>query len=131
MQPGKPYIYKPKAGENTYVYQPLTQTYVMVICSKQPLQPVEKAYLFENIGHIYRNPQVGETLNQIIENPQRFTGRDILIDRIQSEIDEIIKIMHENIEIAIKRGEKIEQLEEKALTLSDRAVTFHDRSKKT
>ena len=81
--------------------------------------------------HILIRPDtVKASLDDIIANPQAFTGKDILIGRIQGGNKEIIAIMQKNIDMVIKRGEDLENLKEKAIHLNESAINFEDKAKK-
>lgn len=51
--------------------------------------------------------------------------------KIQDNLDEIKGVMHKNIEEVLKRGEKLEDLMEKAEDLSSTSVHFYKQAKKT
>ena len=130
MRSGLLYKFTPAEGEVDFIYQPTSQKIVIAICSRKRLDPSEKVYLFKNIEHIYRNPNgVQATLNDIINNPLGYTGRDILTGRIKEEFEELKKVMTNNIEIAINMSENIDSLKDKTVDLSDKAVTFNRGAK--
>jgi hypothetical protein len=104
---------------------------IFAISSKYELSPEEKGFLFTNMQHILIRPDtVKASLDDIIANPQAFTGKDILIGRIQGGNKEIIAIMQKNIDMVIKRGEDLENLKEKAIHLNESAINFEDKAKK-
>lgn len=125
MTPGMLYKFRASHGEINYIFQPVNQPFIMAISSRTKLDASEKVYLFKNIEHIYLRPDsIKTTLDDIITNPLGYTGKDILIGRIQKEIDEVIAVMHDNIEKVIKRGEALDELESKALSLSEHSLQF-------
>uniref|UniRef100_A0A3B4AI41 V-SNARE coiled-coil homology domain-containing protein n=1 Tax=Periophthalmus magnuspinnatus TaxID=409849 RepID=A0A3B4AI41_9GOBI len=52
---------------------------------------------------------------------------DIL--RVQSQVDEVIDVMQENISKVIERGERLDDLQDKSESLSDNASAFSSRAK--
>lgn len=125
MKPGLPYKFKAGPGEINYIFQPSGHDFILVISSRTKLDPFEKGNLFRNIQHVYLRPDsVKTTLDDIIANPLGYTGRDILIGRIHKELDEVMVVMHDNIEKTIKRGESLDELESKALNLSEHSLEF-------
>lgn len=141
-----PYEEKSAVGEFNYIFKPPGQNYILAMSCKRPMdekKPIEKIYLFENIGHIYRNPGIKDldystdgneekflTLSSVIANPLRFIGRDILIGNIKDNIKLTLEKMWENVEMAIQRGERLENLEAKADSLCDNSVSFKNHGKK-
>ena len=55
---------------------------------------------------------------------------DVLISRLQGELNSVTSVMKSNIEKMIRRGEKLEALEEKTEMLVQEAAMFKARSKK-
>ncbi|KAK6308929.1 hypothetical protein J4Q44_G00203920 [Coregonus suidteri] len=49
--------------------------------------------------------------------------------RVQSQVDEVIDVMQENISKVIDRGERLEDLQDKSESLSDNASAFSSRAK--
>uniref|UniRef100_A0A8C4ZKY5 Vesicle-associated membrane protein 4 n=1 Tax=Gadus morhua TaxID=8049 RepID=A0A8C4ZKY5_GADMO len=49
--------------------------------------------------------------------------------RVQSQVDEVIDVMQENISKVIERGERLEDLQDKSESLSDNASAFSSRAK--
>jgi hypothetical protein len=52
------------------------------------------------------------------------------IELVQKKLDEVTNVMQENIQIAFKNTDKIENLEEKAEILKDSSEQFNKTSKK-
>ncbi len=52
------------------------------------------------------------------------------IELVQKKLDEVTSVMQENIQVAFKNTDKIENLEEKAEILKDSSETFNKASKK-
>lgn len=132
MQPNKVYRCK-TSKEYDYLYKIRIKSTdaIFVISSKYELDPSEKAFLFKNMEHILIRPDtVKKSLDDIVENPLAFTGRDILIGNIQDEMKEVIAIMQKNIDMVIKRGEDLENLKEKAIHLNKGAIDFEDKARK-
>ncbi|XP_012871012.1 PREDICTED: vesicle-associated membrane protein 4 [Dipodomys ordii] len=48
---------------------------------------------------------------------------------VQSQVDEVIDVMQENITKVIERGERLDELQDKSESLSDNATAFSNRSK--
>uniref|UniRef100_A0A8C5CXM2 Vesicle-associated membrane protein 4 n=1 Tax=Gadus morhua TaxID=8049 RepID=A0A8C5CXM2_GADMO len=48
---------------------------------------------------------------------------------VQSQVDEVIDVMQENISKVIERGERLEDLQDKSESLSDNASAFSSRAK--
>jgi len=59
-----------------------------------------------------------------------YTTGDVLISRLQGELNSVTSVMKNNIEKMIRRGEKLEALEEKTEMLVAEAAQFKARSKK-
>uniref|UniRef100_A0A3Q3J908 V-SNARE coiled-coil homology domain-containing protein n=1 Tax=Monopterus albus TaxID=43700 RepID=A0A3Q3J908_MONAL len=49
--------------------------------------------------------------------------------RVQSQVDEVIDVMQENISKVIERGERLDDLQDKSESLSDNASAFSSRAK--
>uniref|UniRef100_A0A8C2EDR5 Vesicle-associated membrane protein 4 n=1 Tax=Cyprinus carpio TaxID=7962 RepID=A0A8C2EDR5_CYPCA len=48
---------------------------------------------------------------------------------VQSQVDEVIDVMQENISKVIERGERLDELQDKSESLSDNASAFSSRAK--
>ncbi|XP_062858220.1 vesicle-associated membrane protein 4 isoform X3 [Trichomycterus rosablanca] len=59
----------------------------------------------------------------------RFGGQNDKIRHVQSQVDEVIDVMQENISKVIERGERLEDLQDKSESLSDNASAFSSRAK--
>lgn len=102
---------------------------IAISCYKTKLLAEEKAFLFKNIAHILLRPDsVKSKLEDIVNTPLNFIGKDLLIERIDAELEELMKALQKNIEKAIQRGESLDQLQAKALTLHDDVLHFRDKS---
>uniref|UniRef100_A0A3B1JX26 Vesicle-associated membrane protein 4 n=1 Tax=Astyanax mexicanus TaxID=7994 RepID=A0A3B1JX26_ASTMX len=53
----------------------------------------------------------------------------LLFVRVQSQVDEVIDVMQENISKVIERGERLDDLQDKSESLSDNASAFSSRAK--
>lgn len=51
------------------------------------------------------------------------------IKHVQSQVDEVIDVMQENISKVIERGERLDDLQDKSESLSDNASAFSSRAK--
>ncbi|XP_067085879.1 vesicle-associated membrane protein 4 isoform X1 [Osmerus mordax] len=59
----------------------------------------------------------------------RFGAPTDKIKHVQSQVDEVIDVMQENISKVIERGERLEDLQDKSESLSDNASAFSSRAK--
>ncbi|XP_059369087.1 vesicle-associated membrane protein 4-like isoform X1 [Carassius carassius] len=59
----------------------------------------------------------------------RFGGQNEKIKQVQSQVDEVIDVMQENISKVIERGERLDELQDKSESLSDNASAFSSRAK--
>ncbi|KAI5090473.1 vesicle-associated membrane protein 4 isoform X1 [Silurus meridionalis] len=59
----------------------------------------------------------------------RFGPQNDKIRHVQSQVDEVIDVMQENISKVIERGERLEDLQDKSESLSDNASAFSSRAK--
>ena len=62
--------------------------------------------------------------------PPRPQKTDDKLAQTQNKINQIIPIMHQNIEIAISNGEKIDELDGKATILAEESVKFRDGARR-
>lgn len=131
MQPKKVYPIESK-NEYCYLYFSTKTNAFLAISSKKPLDPIEQRYLFNNIEHIVKtDSKVKLTLEDIIANPLRFTGRDLLIGRINDIVGkEIPAIMLDNIDKVLQRGEKIEDTLDKTDHLVGSSIHLDDGLKR-
>uniref|UniRef100_A0A3Q3FDF8 Vesicle-associated membrane protein 4 n=1 Tax=Labrus bergylta TaxID=56723 RepID=A0A3Q3FDF8_9LABR len=51
------------------------------------------------------------------------------LKHVQSQVDEVIDVMQENISKVIERGERLDDLQDKSESLSDNASAFSSRAK--
>ncbi|XP_051954180.1 vesicle-associated membrane protein 4 isoform X4 [Xyrauchen texanus] len=58
-----------------------------------------------------------------------FGAQNHKIKLVQSQVDEVIDVMQENISKVIERGERLEDLQDKSESLSDNASAFSSRAK--
>lgn len=108
-----------------------TDDLVVAICSRQKLQPNELQYLFRNIMHAHlRSKNTNITLQNIIDNPLMFIGRDAQIASLKQNVDETKQIMLENLDKMFNNMEKTEALVEKTENLVDLSETFRKKSAK-
>lgn len=130
MESNKIYKFE-TADEFNYLYKPRSKEAVLAISSRKNLDPSEKSFLFKNIEHILIRPDsIKVTLDDIIKNPLGFTGNDILIGRVQENLEEVIAVMHDNIDKVILRGENLEILQQKASHLDESAIKFEAQVRK-
>uniref|UniRef100_A0A8C5D2E6 V-SNARE coiled-coil homology domain-containing protein n=1 Tax=Gouania willdenowi TaxID=441366 RepID=A0A8C5D2E6_GOUWI len=59
----------------------------------------------------------------------RFGPQNDTIKHVQSQVDEVIDVMQENISKVIERGERLDDLQDKSESLSDNASAFSSRAK--
>uniref|UniRef100_A0A3P8UVV6 Vesicle-associated membrane protein 4 n=1 Tax=Cynoglossus semilaevis TaxID=244447 RepID=A0A3P8UVV6_CYNSE len=59
----------------------------------------------------------------------RFGAQNDKIKQVQSQVDEVIDVMQENISKVIERGERLDDLQDKSESLSDNASAFSSRAK--
>ncbi|XP_078801786.1 vesicle-associated membrane protein 4 isoform X2 [Oryzias latipes] len=59
----------------------------------------------------------------------RFGAPNNKIKHVQSQVDEVIDVMQENISKVIERGERLDDLQDKSESLSDNASAFSSRAK--
>ncbi len=130
MEYDKPYF---SVSNNEYHYLCLSSTThaVLAITSRSELDPTEKAFLFKNMDHILIRPGIVKvTLDDIIANPLGFTGRDLLIGRVQDQMKDVIAGMQTNISMIIARGESLDSLREKSKLLEIDAGGFEIQARK-
>ncbi|XP_051930247.1 vesicle-associated membrane protein 4 isoform X3 [Hippocampus zosterae] len=59
----------------------------------------------------------------------RLGGQNDKLKHVQSQVDEVIDVMQENISKVIERGERLDDLQDKSESLSDNASAFSSRAK--
>ncbi|KAI3368954.1 hypothetical protein L3Q82_025926, partial [Scortum barcoo] len=59
----------------------------------------------------------------------RFGPQNDKMKQVQSQVDEVIDVMQENISKVIERGERLDDLQDKSESLSDNASAFSSRAK--
>ncbi|XP_035508646.1 vesicle-associated membrane protein 4 [Morone saxatilis] len=59
----------------------------------------------------------------------RFGPHNDKMKQVQSQVDEVIDVMQENISKVIERGERLDDLQDKSESLSDNASAFSSRAK--
>ncbi|XP_005795607.1 vesicle-associated membrane protein 4 isoform X1 [Xiphophorus maculatus] len=59
----------------------------------------------------------------------RFGPQNDKMKNVQSQVDEVIDVMQENISKVIERGERLDDLQDKSESLSDHASAFSSRAK--
>uniref|UniRef100_A0A3B4UU57 Vesicle-associated membrane protein 4 n=1 Tax=Seriola dumerili TaxID=41447 RepID=A0A3B4UU57_SERDU len=69
------------------------------------------------------------TLNERGPTGPRFGPQNDKIKQVQSQVDEVIDVMQENISKVIERGERLDDLQDKSESLSDNASAFSSRAK--
>jgi hypothetical protein len=105
---------------------------VLAIVSRKDLDEKELSYLFGNIEHTQhadRATKLKISLDLIIQNPLGYIGRDALTGRINDDIEKIKGKMRENIELAIRNRESIDELTKKTIILEESAGDFHKKAK--
>src|SRR5690349_21119375 len=104
---------------------------VLVMNSRSELEDTEAHYLFINMLHAYIRPVIANvTLQKIIDNPMGYTGKDCNLARIKQDLEETKKIMIENIDKIIERGEKLERLNDTTIRLQQASQAFEEEAKK-
>ncbi|XP_069050498.1 vesicle-associated membrane protein 4 isoform X2 [Lepisosteus oculatus] len=63
------------------------------------------------------------------EMPEFGAPRNRYFNRVQTQVDEVIDVMQENITKVIERGERLDELQDKSESLSDNASAFSSRAK--
>uniref|UniRef100_A0A8C6T997 Vesicle-associated membrane protein 4 n=1 Tax=Neogobius melanostomus TaxID=47308 RepID=A0A8C6T997_9GOBI len=61
--------------------------------------------------------------------PSGIYDYDLCVHSVQSQVDEVIDVMQENISKVIERGERLDDLQDKSESLSDNASAFSSRAK--
>ncbi|KAI1892025.1 hypothetical protein AGOR_G00149740 [Albula goreensis] len=59
----------------------------------------------------------------------KFGPKNDKIRQVQTQVDEVIDVMQENISKVIERGERLDDLQDKSESLSDNASAFSSRAK--
>lgn len=70
----------------------------------------------------------GKTTNYLNNKNPSDMPRDEKLEKIQSNIKDVTIIMRDNIDKVLERGQKIEDLDERAQSLDHHAVKFRDTS---
>ena len=113
-------------NEYHYVLQAANNV-VFAFVSRAKLDNTEAKYLFKNINHIHVSPTlVKMTLDDIIANPLGFTGHEINLGKIQSDVDETKIIMRKNVDELLGRGDTLESLEKKSVDLAEKSKKFRE-----
>lgn len=129
LELGKIYNFK-KDDDYSYLYHSKSAERILAISSRTPVDSLELAFLFKNIEHIIIRPdKVNKTLDNIIANPLEYTNKEILIESVKENIEELKRLMYSAIEKIVQRGENLEQLKNKALHLENSAIKFEDKAK--
>ncbi len=122
--------------EYNYLFKSNYAKALFAISSKSELSEKELGFLYKNIEYIFLKPEsTKETLDKMIANPYGFNGREIfkgsdaVIDKIREDLKFILVKMRENIDLVLERGEKLEELEKKAIHLKESAIKFDDKAK--
>lgn len=125
--------YAVKEGEHSreYHYVEFRKGIAIAICSRTKLEAKEIPNLFNNIHHAHVRPIIVKTtLEQILNNPIGYIGRDLQMGRITDETAKVKAVMLDNIEKALARGESLEILEEKSIRLQENALKFNRKAEK-
>lgn len=118
-------------GEHHYVKRLDDQTHVMVLVSRTPIDPREATNLFINTAHAIKRPDSTHvTLQQIVDNPLGYTGKNHQIEKIQQDLEETKDILIKGMERILERGEQIEMLSDKTIKLSLASKEFEEGAKK-
>ncbi|MDR3492242.1 MAG: hypothetical protein P4M12_09420 [Gammaproteobacteria bacterium] len=113
-----------------YIEAHAQENILIAVCSKKRLEKSELFYLFRNVKHIFLKPlSVKATLDDVIQNPFGYTGKDILINKIHQTNAEVIALTLVAIEKTLERGEDIEILREKSIILCENATLHLKRTK--
>ncbi|KAI8902961.1 synaptobrevin-domain-containing protein [Globomyces pollinis-pini] len=70
------------------------------------------------------------TNSQTVSQTSSHTANSNRQSEVQQQVNEVIGIMHTNIDKVMQRGEKLDSLEEKTSQLKDGASTFKKQAKK-
>jgi len=94
----------------------------------------EMNFFFRNIKHILeKHPaatQKGATMKDVLYNPFRYTGSDLVFGAIQENLDSVIEIQQDNLSRIIERNEDVISLDKKAGDLVDIGKIWVDDTKK-
>ena len=116
-------------GEYQYVEK--RENFFLAISSRKKITKEELPSLFININHTrLRKDILKISLQNILENPIGFIGRDLLTESIINTTAEVKDICIKNIESIIARGEKLEELEAKSIMLETDSLRFSTSAKK-
>lgn len=115
--------------EHHYVKRVTGTPFLIVICSKNPLDAKEAAYLMINIQHAFERPDSSRvTLEDIIINPLAYITKDHLIVSARQDIEEVKQISLNNINALLERGERIDDLYASTVKLTQASATFKHRA---
>jgi len=122
------YLYLPSLSSNL-ANLPNPFHAVFAISSKTKLDSTERNFLFKNMTHALIRPDK-VTLDNMIEKPLDFTGKDALICKIQDGVQNVKDTMLENLELVLSKTESLTEIEAKALDLEKRSKDFVNNTKK-
>jgi hypothetical protein len=111
-------VYDIKAKNEFHYCQKVADNIVVAVSTRTALDPIERVNLFKNIEHVcLRSEKLNVTLEDIIKNPMGYTGKDILIQKVQKDADATLEEAKLSVESLIRRGESLDDLKEKAENL--------------
>lgn len=113
-------------GYNVSCYKNLNLGIVIITDLEYPERP-----LFSFINELINNYTSGEnvlneTLLKRIQDPKNYDK----ISKVQDQLDETLKVMHDTIDKVLDRGEKLDDLVEKSSDLSLQSKAFYKQAKK-
>lgn len=122
-----------ESGEHHYVKRIThdNQTYLFTMVSRKKLDEIEARYLFINMWHAFKRGTTAQiTLQNIINNPLGYTGRDCLLETTKQAVADLKQEMLNTLDIVIERGEQLETLRDKTIKLEETSKLFEDEAKK-
>lgn len=130
LQSARP-LHFPQDSEHHYIKRVVGEPFILVMGSRSKLDDKEAHYLFINMWHAHIRPETAKvTLQQIIDNPLGYTGSDRNLDAIKQSLEETKKIMIENIDKIIERGEKLEQVHNATIKLQQASAAFEEEARR-
>lgn len=115
-------IYHFEVGNEHHYLQHAQNDHIRALVSRKKLDDNEVRYLFHNSKYV--------SLDKIMQNPLGYTGRDASCEPVQEKLESLRRDLLMVVDRALDRGEKLENLKDKALELKDTSTSFHDQTKK-
>lgn len=134
-------IYDIKSKDRYHYLQQISHDRVIAIVSKNPLDPMERVYLFKNTEHVYnafkKAEQSGDTstnlkitLADIIKNPCGYTGKDVLIEGVKEGVEKVKEEALKAVDSLLMRQEGLEKTLEQAERLAIESESFNREATK-